>query len=79
MKKKIALIEDDADLFALLKYNLEREGFVLVGSQTGKGAIDLCLRERPDLILLDIMLPDSDGLDICLVAPGRSAPAVSFP
>jgi DNA-binding response OmpR family regulator len=63
--KKILLIEDDADLFALLKYNLEKEGFALVGSQTGKGAIDLCQRERPDLILLDIMLPDSDGLDIC--------------
>ncbi|HUQ94344.1 MAG TPA: response regulator transcription factor [Bryobacteraceae bacterium] len=63
--KKIALIEDDADLFALLKYNLEKDGFVMVGAQTGKGAIDLCRRERPDLILLDIMLPDSDGLDIC--------------
>lgn len=63
--KKIVLIEDDADLFALLKYNLEKEGFVLVGSQTGRGAIDLCRRERPDLIILDIMLPDSDGLDIC--------------
>jgi DNA-binding response OmpR family regulator len=63
--KKIALIEDDSDLFALLKYNLEKEGFALVGSQTGKGAIELCRRERPDLILLDIMLPDSDGLDIC--------------
>lgn len=63
--KKVLLIEDDSDLFALLKYNLEKEGFVLVGSQTGKGAIDLCRRERPDLILLDIMLPDSDGLDIC--------------
>ena len=63
--KKIALIEDDADLYALLKYNLEKEGFTLVGSQTGKGAIELCRRERPDLILLDIMLPDSDGLDIC--------------
>jgi len=63
--KKIVLIEDDADLFALLKYNLENEGFVLVGSQTGKGAIELCRRERPDLIILDIMLPDSDGLEIC--------------
>jgi DNA-binding response OmpR family regulator len=65
MMKKIVLIEDDADLFALLKYNLEKEGFAVVGSQTGRGAMDLCRRERPDLILLDIMLPDSDGLDIC--------------
>jgi DNA-binding response OmpR family regulator len=63
--KKILLIEDDIDLYALLKYNLEKEGFQMVGAQTGKGAVDLCRRERPDLILLDIMLPDSDGLDIC--------------
>lgn len=65
MTKRIVLIEDDADLFALLKYNLEREGFQFTGAQTGRGALDLCRRVRPDLILLDIMLPDSDGLDIC--------------
>ncbi len=63
--KKIVLIEDDADLFALIRYNLEKEGFAFAGSQTGKGALDLCRRERPDLVILDIMLPDSDGLDIC--------------
>lgn len=63
--RKIALVEDDADLFALVKYNLEKEGFVVVGAQTGKGVIELCRRERPDLVLLDIMLPDSDGLEIC--------------
>ncbi len=63
--KKIVLIEDDTDLYSLLRYNLEKEGFAMAGAQTGKGAIELCRRERPDLILLDIMLPDSDGLDIC--------------
>src|ERR1700758_2047880 len=63
--KKIVLIEDDTDLLALLKYNLEKEGFIVTGSQTGRGALDLCRRVHPDLILLDIMLPDSDGLDIC--------------
>src|SRR4029077_7512012 len=63
--KKILLIEDDTDLFSLLKYNLEKEGFSLSGQHTGKGAIELCRQQRPDLILLDIMLPDSDGLDIC--------------
>jgi DNA-binding response OmpR family regulator len=63
--KKIVLIEDDADLYSLIQYNLEKEGFTMAGSQTGKGAIELCRRERPDLIILDIMLPDSDGLEIC--------------
>ena len=63
--KKILLIEDDVDLYALLQYNLEKEGFQMEGSKTGKGAIELCRSFGPDVILLDIMLPDSDGLDIC--------------
>src|SRR5437764_2468475 len=63
--RKIALIEDDTDLYSLVKYNLEKEGFGVIGSQTGRGVMDLFRRERPDLILLDIMLPDSDGLEIC--------------
>lgn len=63
--RKIALVEDDADLYALVKYNLEKEGFAVIGAQTGRGVIELCRRERPDLILLDVMLPDSDGLELC--------------
>ena len=63
--RKVALVEDDADLYSLIKYNLEKEGFAIAGSQTGRGVIDLCRREKPDLLLLDIMLPDSDGLEIC--------------
>ena len=63
--KKIVLIEDDPDLYSLIQYNLEKEGFAMAGAQTGKGALEMCRRERPDLIILDIMLPDSDGLEIC--------------
>lgn len=63
--KKIVLIEDDADLYSLIRYNLEKEGFQVLGLQTGKGALDLCRREQPDLVILDVMLPDSDGLEIC--------------
>src|SRR6266852_3376531 len=73
--KKIVLIEDDADLFALVKYNLEKDGFGFAGSQTGRGAIELCRREKPDLVILDIMLPDSDGLEICRAI--RSHPELS--
>jgi DNA-binding response OmpR family regulator len=73
--KKILLIEDDTDLFSLLQYNLEKEGFEMVGAQTGKGAVDLCRTAQPDLVLLDIMLPDSDGLDICKAI--RRAPDLS--
>jgi DNA-binding response OmpR family regulator len=65
LMKKIVLIEDDTDLFSLLKYNLEKEGYTVAGAHTGRGALDLFLGEKPDLIILDIMLPDSDGLEIC--------------
>ena len=65
--KKIVLIEDDSDLYSLLQYNLEKEGFQMSGSKTGKGAIDLCRSFGPDLILLDIMLPRMDGYNICQV------------
>jgi DNA-binding response OmpR family regulator len=63
--KKVLLVEDDRDLFALLEYNLLKEGFMFTGCQNGGNALELCRRERPDLILLDVMLPDADGLEIC--------------
>lgn len=63
--KKIAAFEDDPDVYRLLHYNLEKDGFVFCGQQTGEGAVEFCQRERPDLILLDVMLPGMSGLDIC--------------
>src|SRR5215472_14933488 len=63
--RKIVIIEDDSDLIALLRYNLQKEGFRCMDAQTGKGALDICRQVRPDLLLLDIMLPDCDGLEIC--------------
>jgi len=63
--KKILIVEDDPDLLALVTYNLETRGFSVIGDQTGRRALDLCRRERPALVILDIMLPESDGLEIC--------------
>jgi DNA-binding response OmpR family regulator len=63
--RKIVLIEDDSDLVALLRYNLQKEGFQCSDAQTGKSALELCRQVRPDLVLLDIMLPDCDGLEVC--------------
>ena len=63
--KKIVLIEDDADLYSLIQYNLDKEGFQVAGLQTGKGALELCGREHPDLVILDVMLPEVDGLELC--------------
>ncbi|MBM3740563.1 MAG: response regulator transcription factor [Acidobacteria bacterium] len=63
--KRILVVEDDADLLNLLQFNLEKEGYAVLCSPTGKGVIATCLKERPDLILLDVMLPETAGLDLC--------------
>ena len=63
--KSILLIDDDPDLSDLIHYTLEKEGFAFIGAKTGRGALELCRREEPDLVILEIMLPDSNGLDIC--------------
>ncbi len=66
MKKPlIFVIEDDEDINELLVYNLEKEGFSVKSFLHGKDALDALNIEKPDIILLDIMLPDIDGFDIC--------------
>src|SRR5436190_15411312 len=65
MSKRIAIVEDEAELASLIEYNLTRNGFdalVLGGSAGTLKALELA---RPDLILLDVMLPDLDGFELC--------------
>ena len=64
-KATLLVIEDDPDIVELLRYNLEREGFrVLVATDGERGLAD-AERLRPDLVLLDLMLPGLDGLEVC--------------
>lgn len=62
---KIAVIEDDRDLLALLCYAFEQEGFEISGIHDGASAPEFCIREQPDAIVLDVMLPGMDGFSIC--------------
>jgi two-component system, OmpR family, phosphate regulon response regulator PhoB len=64
-KPTLLVIEDDPDIVELLRYNLEREGFrVLVSSDGERGLAD-AQRHQPELIVLDLMLPGLDGLEVC--------------
>ncbi len=65
MKPLILLVEDEAALVTLLRYNLEREGFRLADARDGEEALVLAKEERPDLVLLDWMLPLMSGLEVC--------------
>ncbi len=62
---KILIVEDEAGLVTLLKYNLEKQGYETVSVMDGKEAMRMAITEKPDLILLDWMLPNVNGIDIC--------------
>jgi len=62
---KILIVDDEADILDLLEYNLEREGFEVVRATDGQLALDLAIIERPDLVVMDIMMPVMDGVAAC--------------
>jgi len=64
-KTNILIIEDEGDIRELVKYNLQREQFAVLEAATGEEGFTLAERSVPDLILLDLMLPGKDGLEIC--------------
>lgn len=61
----ILIVEDEQDIRELLAYNLEKEGYATVQAADGKEGLDLARSRKPDLILLDLMLPKMDGLAVC--------------
>ena len=64
-KEKILIIEDEKDIVKMLDYNLKKEGFRAFSANNGEDGLDMVRKERPDLILLDLMLPEMDGLEVC--------------
>lgn len=74
-KAHILVVEDEEDLQALVEYNLQREGFHVTCVGTGEGALKAVRQAAPDLILLDLMLPGMDGLEVCRAL--RNDPALA--
>ncbi len=66
-REKLLVVDDEEDILELLKYNLEREGYSVVTAQSGEDAVLTAGLESPDLILLDLMLPGINGLDVCRI------------
>ncbi|MEG6616453.1 response regulator transcription factor [Peptococcaceae bacterium 1198_IL3148] len=65
MSKKILVVDDEENILELLKFNLEREGYQVITAKDGNRALELVRSEKPDLMLLDVMLPEIDGLTLC--------------
>ncbi len=64
-KEKILIVEDETDIRDVLAYNLDKEGYLVSTAPDGEKGLDLVEKEIPDLVLLDLMLPGLDGLDVC--------------
>jgi two-component system phosphate regulon response regulator PhoB len=65
MLANILLVEDEKSILTLIKYNLEKEGFKVFCSETGEDALKIIKEKIPDLVILDWMLPDTSGIDVC--------------
>lgn len=65
MPGTIAIIEDESNIVELVKYNLDREGYHTISANNGKKGLELVRQELPDLIILDLMMPELDGISVC--------------
>ena len=64
-KSRVLVIDDEADLVELVKYNLEKEGYHVLTAGTGTEGLRMALWDTPDVIVLDLMMPGLDGLEVC--------------
>ncbi len=69
-KSTVLVIDDEADLIELVRYNLEKEGFEVIAAADGESGLEKARRHKPDLIVLDLMMPGLDGLAVCRALRG---------
>ena len=65
-KEKILLVDDEPDIIDLVSYNLQKEGYIIETADNGRDAIEIAKEFLPDLILLDVMMPEMDGVETCV-------------
>jgi phosphate regulon transcriptional regulator PhoB len=75
VKKKILVVEDENDIRDLVRYHLEQEGFAVLAAEDGEVALSLARRERPALVILDLMLPGMSGMEVCRTLRSNEATA----
>lgn len=65
MKPKVLIVDDEKDIVEFIKYNLEREGYAVEGAYNGAAAVKKAKKFRPSLIILDVLMPEMDGITAC--------------
>jgi two-component system phosphate regulon response regulator PhoB len=64
-RERILIVDDEEDILQLIRYNLEKESYEILTSTSGEHALETARQERPHLIILDLMLPGMDGIEVC--------------
>ncbi len=73
MQKKILIVDDEKELISLVSLHMRMAGYAVVSAGDGVAALDLCRKEKPDLVILDMMLPKIEGWDLCRYLRGDEA------
>src|SRR5213593_2901383 len=63
--ERVLIVDDDPDVIRLVTYNLSHAGFQAISTTAGRKALEIVRKQPPDLIILDLMLPDVDGMEVC--------------
>lgn len=63
--KKVLLVDDDPDILDIVGFNLKKEGFIVESAETGKEALKIVTKFQPDVMILDVMMPEMDGMELC--------------
>ena len=74
-QKKILIADDEKDIVELVAYNLEREGFAVLRAFDGRKALEVVNSDKPDLVILDLMMPEIDGMEVCRMIRRRTETA----
>lgn len=78
--ERVLIVDDDPDILRLVSYNLGQAGFEVITTSTGRKALEIVQKQPPDLIILDVMLPDVDGMEVCRTLrhqnPSRRIPII---
>ncbi len=81
MDYKILIVDDESDVLEFVGYNLRKEGFTVFTAGTGKEAVDIAKQYKPHLIILDVMMPEMDGIETCKLLrqiPDLNNPVITF-
>jgi len=78
--ERVLIVDDDPDILRLVSYNVGQAGFEVITASTGRKALEIAQKQHPDLIILDVMLPDVDGMEVCRTLrqqdPSRRIPII---